>query len=68
MDGWHHSSPGGWEAALQRASDNVAYVEMYSRILSCPTAAVPSERKQLKDTMEVERSLEELQLLREVCH
>jgi hypothetical protein len=40
---------------------------MYSRILSCPTAAVPPEMKQLKDMMELERSLEELQLLREVC-
>jgi vacuolar protein sorting-associated protein 13D len=67
MDGWHRSSPGGWETALQRARDNVAYVEMYSRILSCPAAAVPPEMKQLKDTMELERSLEELQLLREVC-
>jgi vacuolar protein sorting-associated protein 13D len=66
MDGWPLSSPGGWETALRRARDNVAYVEMYSRILSCPTAAVPPEMKQLKDTMELERSLEELRVLREV--
>jgi hypothetical protein len=52
--------------ALQRARDNIAYVEMYSHILSCPTAAVPPDMKQLKDAMELERSLEDLQLLREV--
>jgi vacuolar protein sorting-associated protein 13D len=67
VDGWRHSSPGGWEAALQRARDNVAYVEMYSRILSCPTAALPPDKKELKDAMELERGLEELRQLREVC-
>jgi vacuolar protein sorting-associated protein 13D len=67
MGGWHHSSPGAWEMALQRARDNVAYVEMYSRILSCPTAAVPPDKKQLKDAMEAERGLEDLRSLREVC-
>jgi vacuolar protein sorting-associated protein 13D len=54
--------------ALQRARDNVAYVEMYSRILSSPTAALPPDMKQLKDAMELERSLEDLQLLREVSN
>jgi vacuolar protein sorting-associated protein 13D len=67
IGGWQHSSPGSWETALQRARDNVAYVEMYSRILSCPTAAVPPDKKQLKDAMETERGLEDLRLLREVC-
>lgn len=65
---WRRSAPGGWEVALQRARDNIAYVEMYCRILSCPTAALPPEMKQLKDAMELERSLEDLQLLREVSN
>jgi len=64
--GWPHSAPGSWEVVLQRARDNIAYVEMYCRILSCPTAALPPDMKQLKDAMELERSLEDLQLLREV--
>ncbi|XP_069683777.1 intermembrane lipid transfer protein Vps13D isoform X2 [Periplaneta americana] len=67
VGGWRRSAPGGWETALQRARDNVKYVEMYSRILTCPTAAVPLDMKQLKDTMEMERGLEELRSLREVA-
>ena len=65
---WHRSAPGGWEVALQRARDNIAYVELYCRILSCPTAALSPDMKQLKDAMELERSLEDLQLLREVSN
>jgi len=65
---WHRSAPGGWEVVLRRARDNIAYVEMYCRILSFPTAALPPDMKQLKDAMELERSLEDLQLLREVSN
>jgi len=65
---WHRSASGGWEVALQRARDNIAYVEMYCRILSCPAAVLPPDMKQLKDAMELERSLEDLQLLREVSN
>jgi len=66
MDGRCRSAPGGWEMALQRARDNVAYVEMYSHILICPTASLPPDMKQLKDSMELERGIEDLRLLREV--
>ncbi|KAJ9601169.1 hypothetical protein L9F63_000689, partial [Diploptera punctata] len=64
---WSHSESCNWDIALQRAQDNVKYVDMYTRILTCPTAAVAPDMKQLKDTMELQRGLEELRSLREVA-
>ncbi|GLH07616.1 Vacuolar protein sorting-associated protein 13D [Gryllus bimaculatus] len=54
-----------WATALQRAHDNVAYVKMYVRLLANPTAALPPDSKTLKDTMELQRDLDELKTLRE---
>ena len=55
-----------WEASLQRARDNVAYVDIYSKILTNAAAPLPSSSKLLKDTMEWNRGFEELRDLRQV--
>ncbi|XP_075234181.1 vacuolar protein sorting 13D [Lycorma delicatula] len=58
-----------WASMLQRAKDNVAYVDIYSRLLSTNTASapLPPESKELKDAVEWERGFEELSSLREIA-
>lgn len=53
-----------WEVSLQRARDNVLYVQNYVQTLEHPGS--PPADKILKDRVERERSLEELRSLREV--
>lgn len=58
-----------WAGMLQRAKDNVAYVDVCTRLLSTNTASAPlsPRNKELKDAVEWERGFEELSALREVC-
>lgn len=58
-----------WNIVLDKAKENVAYVEIYTRLLSNHTASSPlsPERKQLKEKVEWERSFDELRALREVA-
>lgn len=58
-----------WNIVLEKAKENVAYVEIYTRLLSNHTASSPlsPEKKQLKEKVEWERSFDELRALREVA-
>lgn len=59
-----------WNIVTEKAKENVAYVEIYTRLLSNHTASSPlsAEKKQLKDKVEWERSFDELRALREVIN
>ncbi|XP_012282695.1 vacuolar protein sorting-associated protein 13D isoform X2 [Orussus abietinus] len=56
-----------WEDMLRRGKENVAYVEICTKMLGTPTTILPTETKQLKDTIELERSFDELKVLREIA-
>lgn len=77
---YHYKSRGtsdkcrSWDECLQRAKENIAYVKLYTNLLSnimSPSISDP-EQKELKNKVEWERGLEELRILREVnnliCH
>nr|XP_018896804.1 PREDICTED: vacuolar protein sorting-associated protein 13D isoform X1 [Bemisia tabaci] len=58
-----------WQHCIQRAKENVAYVDIYSKVLLSQTASptlLPEENR-IKDTVEIERGLEELVSLREIA-
>jgi vacuolar protein sorting-associated protein 13D len=55
-----------WEAALERARDNVAYVNIYTKLLTNSAAPLPSDSKLLKESMEWNREFDELRALRQV--
>lgn len=58
-----------WETCLQKAKENVAYVKLYTLLLSSPVGAatnLSAEMKELKYKIEWDRSFEELRILREV--
>lgn len=54
-----------WELCLNRARENVQYVDIYTKVLTTPTVNLNSEEKELKDKVEWERDLQELKVLRE---
>lgn len=56
-----------WDECLQRARENVRYVDMYARMLAQPSAALGTESKRLKDSVEWTRDFKELRALREVA-
>ncbi|KAG8285050.1 hypothetical protein J6590_089294 [Homalodisca vitripennis] len=58
-----------WVTMHQRAKENIAYVDIYSKLLHTSTASAPlaPDNKQLKDKVEWERGFEELRALREVA-
>lgn len=55
-----------WESCLERARQNVQYVEVYSKILTTPAVALGVEEMKVKHNVEWERDFEELKVLREV--
>lgn len=57
-----------WEDALKLAKDNVLYVAAYEQLLSNPSMTLSASTKEMKDTMEHTRSLEDLRVLREVVN
>ncbi|KAG7207931.1 hypothetical protein KM043_009519 [Ampulex compressa] len=56
-----------WEDMLQRAKENIAYVEAYTKLLGTPTTILPTETKQLQEKVEQERNFDELRVLREIA-
>ncbi|XP_020712491.2 intermembrane lipid transfer protein Vps13D isoform X3 [Athalia rosae] len=56
-----------WEDIIQRGKQNVLYVEACAKLLGTPTAILATELKQFKDTIEMERSFDELRVLRELA-
>lgn len=56
-----------WEDVIQRGKQNVLYVEACAKLLGTPTTALATEVKQFKDTIELERSFDELRVLRELA-
>lgn len=55
-----------WEDVLKLARENVKYVATYEQLLSNPSITLQPQAKELKDTVEHNRSLEELRTLREI--
>lgn len=56
-----------WKDLLERAKNNVVYVDACIKLLNNPTCNLLSEVKQLKDYMELKLSFDELKILREVA-
>ncbi|XP_054285267.1 intermembrane lipid transfer protein VPS13D-like [Macrosteles quadrilineatus] len=58
-----------WATMHTRAKENIAYVDIYSKLLHTSTASAPlaPDNKELKDKVEWERGFEELRALREVA-
>ena len=56
-----------WETVMQRVSDVLAYVRSYKEHLSNPAGICASESKLLRDRIESELELEELQILRSIA-
>ena len=61
-----HNRAHTWEDALKLAKENVSYVTAYEQLLSNPSMTLSAQTKEMKDTMEHTRSLEDLRVLREV--
>lgn len=55
-----------WADVLQLARNSVTYVEACAKLLSNPTSSLPPDIKKLKDQMEIDRSFDELRVLREL--
>lgn len=51
---------------LKLARENVKYVALYEQLLANPSSTLSPQLKELKDTLEHTRSLEDLRVLREV--
>ncbi|XP_046414322.1 vacuolar protein sorting-associated protein 13D isoform X1 [Neodiprion fabricii] len=56
-----------WEDIIERGKENVLYVEVCTKLLGTPTTILTAETKQFKDTVETERSFDELRILRELA-
>ncbi|KAK0083635.1 hypothetical protein PV325_008476 [Microctonus aethiopoides] len=56
-----------WDDILQRAHDNVVYVEAIRKLLDAPTTILPPDIKSIKDRVDYERSFDELRVLRELA-
>lgn len=56
-----------WDDVIERGKQNVLYVEACAKLLGTPTTALAPELKQFKDTIETERSFDELRVLRELA-
>lgn len=48
--------------------ENLKYIQIYSRIIVNPNETLSQEQKEFKDNVEKDRTFEDLQFLREVCH
>lgn len=57
-----------WDDILKLARENVGYVATYEQLLSNPTITLPAQSKEMKDAVELSRSLEVLRILREVVY
>lgn len=55
-----------WGECLTKARQNVQYVDVYSKMLSTPAYALSPPEKNIKDSVEWDRSFEVLKALREV--
>lgn len=53
-----------WLILFRRARDNVAYVQIYEKLLSNPAGLLSEEQKARKDQIEADQSLDELRALR----
>ncbi|XP_060529289.1 intermembrane lipid transfer protein Vps13D isoform X2 [Cylas formicarius] len=56
-----------WESCLQRARQNVKYLQVYRKLLITPSAALTAEEKKLKHEVEWDRDYEDLKVLRELA-
>lgn len=54
-----------WESCLQRAKENVKYVQICKKLLITPTVALSAEEKKVKEEVDWNRNYEELKVLRE---
>lgn len=61
-----HKPASTWAAAHMRAKENIAYVNVYSKMLSNQTDPLSHDEKHTKDKVEWERDYDELKELREV--
>lgn len=52
---------------MEKAKQNVQYVNIYTKILTTPSLALTAEEKKLKDLVEWERDFDDLKALREVA-
>lgn len=56
-----------WQTCLEKAKQNVQYVNVYIKILTTPSVALAIDEKKLKDLVEWERDFDDLKALREVA-
>ncbi|KAJ8920133.1 hypothetical protein NQ315_011790 [Exocentrus adspersus] len=56
-----------WESCLQKARENVKYVQICIKLLITPTAALTAEEKKIKEDVEWGRGYEDLKVLRELA-
>lgn len=52
---------------MEKAKQNVQYVNVYMKILTAPSMALTADEKKLKDTVEWERDFDDLKVLREIA-
>ncbi|KAJ8945035.1 hypothetical protein NQ318_019029 [Aromia moschata] len=56
-----------WETCLQKARENVRYVQICQRLLITPTAALTNEEKNIKESVEWSREYDDLKVLRQLA-
>ncbi|KAJ8974057.1 hypothetical protein NQ317_002303 [Molorchus minor] len=56
-----------WESCLQKARENVKYVQICMKLLITPTASLTAEEKKTKENVEWNRDYDDLKVLRQLA-